>query len=125
MFENCCRLEISPLERYCATGEVSWPLRKEAFMMTKCSICSSQGNTRDSSLVEGLCVNLIFGTRGEAWIYSAHPTGALSITVPLSVRPLSHTHICVYITFNLIILLPPPNPPNRKHTTDRQPKYRK
>ena len=38
--------------------------------------------------MEGLCVNLIFGTRGEAWIYSDRPTGALSIAVSLSVRPL-------------------------------------
>ena len=45
--------------------------------------------------MEGLCVNLIFGTRGEAWIYSDHPTGALSIAVSLSARP-HFTHIlCV------------------------------
>ena len=78
----------------------------------KCSICSSQGNTRDSSLVEGLCVNLIFGTRGEAWIYSAHPTGALSIAVPLSVRPLSHTHLCVHnLQLNHPSMLPSTHPP--------------
>ena len=51
--------------------------------------------------MEGLCVNLIFGTRGQAWIYSADPTGVLSIAVPLSVRPLSHTHICVYIIISI------------------------
>ncbi len=59
-------------------------------------------HSRDSSLVEGLCVNLIFGTRGEAWIYSDHPTGALSIAVSLSVRPLSHTILCVSLLSNPI-----------------------
>ena len=55
--------------------------------------------------MEGLCVNLIFGTRGEAWIYSDHPTGALSIAVSLSVRP-HFTHIlCVPFPYYDIIFV--------------------
>ena len=42
-----------------------------------------------------LNITLIFGQRGELWIYSGRPTGSLGIAVPPSVSPICTQFVCL------------------------------
>jgi len=70
----------------------------------KCSICSSQCNSRDSSLVELLSITLIFRQRVSYRIYLVTPTGYLGIAVPPSLAHFSHDFRVILIPHLLVII---------------------